>query len=158
MFESHFWAVYPRRDTTPRIQGNKKVLERKLLKAIKDGETTWEEIKTSLENYALSDKVRKGFIQMPATWVNAQGWTYEYDTPETDTQAAWKAMPEARTLDQWRLIFGRPGPHSRQHWLNNWHPAFGPPPGEPGCQVPAEILHEYGWIRLAQLREKYGRN
>lgn len=139
MFETHFWQVFPRRKTTPTIQGSKSKIRKKLEDAIKQGETTWEQIKESLENYAKSDKVQKGYIQMPMTWVNAEGWNYEYTTP---------LVRRPENPDEWRRILGKPGPFTRQHWINNWPiDLFGPEPGQPNCRVPAEIIYEYGWIR-----------
>lgn len=145
MFETHFWLPFPRRKSTPTIQGNKTVIEKKLYEAIAAGKTSWEEIKVSVEAYAKSDKVRDGYIQMPMTWVNAEGWNYEYEIPQS-AEEILAAKPRAeRTDDEWHdillLLVGKKGPWAT-HYLKA-HP-------ELTEGAPDSILGEYG------LEKSYG--
>ena len=135
MFESHFWAVFPRRKTTPTIQGSKTAIEKKLTEAIKVGKTTWEDIKSSVENYAKSDKVKDGYIQMPMTWVNAEGWNYEYEIPQAPEEILAAKPLSERTLEDWRSTLGEPSEFMTAWLLKNPDRWTG---------APEDILIEYG--------------
>jgi len=141
MFETHFWSVYPRRKSTPTIQGSKTAIRKKLEKAVASGETTWEDIKASVEFYAKSDKVAQNFIQMPETWVNKEGWNYEYEIQQS-AEDIFRAKPfNERTLEGWRESLGETG-EWRTHYLKS--------KPELTAGAPQQILEEYG------LEKSYG--
>ena len=140
LFEKHFWKPFPRRKTTPTIQGSKSAIRKKLEKAVSSGETTWEDIKVSVEAYAKSDKVAQGFVQMPETWVNKEGWNYEYEIPQSAEEILAAKPLSERTLEDWREKLGVTTEFNK-HWLGA-HP-------DEWRGAPTEILEEYGLRKQA---------
>ena len=85
-----FWQAYPRRVTTPRIAGKPKAQE-KCEALVKAGTVTWEELVAGAKQYADCDNVMAGYIKLPMTWLNGDGWGDEYDRPaERETPEWWR--------------------------------------------------------------------
>ena len=66
----------------PRKQGPKKKAKESYLKAIKNGETTFEEVKKGLEmyiDYIKTHEISEEYIKHGSTWFNGQCWTDEYN-------------------------------------------------------------------------------
>ena len=146
LFETYFWIPYPRRKSTPTIQGNKTAIEKKLTEAVKAGKTTWEDIKISVEKYAKSDKVDQGFVQMPETWVNKEGWNYEYEIPQTPEEIlAAKPLAERTEEEWWKILGVADSPFLKDFLPRHWRSSDGPPPGSQHCMVPDEIIEKCGW-------------
>lgn len=140
-----FWTLYPRRDTTPRIDGAKKTYE-KVLRIIGDGEATWDEILDGVRSYALCDRVTgkedKKFIKMPITWVNNACWEDEYEPPAKH----WAERPvETWSENEWCDALGDVNNGYRQNEAkNNWNVArYGPKPPHSESKLPAVIQDEY---------------
>jgi hypothetical protein len=75
------------------------------------------------------------FIKLPATWLNKGSWKDEVAAaPNGPANGAG-----ARTLEDWRrLLILYPAKR-----LRDWNrDRLGPPPGSPGCEVPAELIRE----------------
>lgn len=73
LFDS-FWSLYPKKE------GRKKSKE-KYLKAL--DKTSHENIMQGLESYRKCEKVVKGFIMNPETWINGEHWNDEYASTKT---------------------------------------------------------------------------
>jgi hypothetical protein len=43
------------------------------------GKTKWVDFVEGVERYLKSEKVKSGFIKMPATFINAESWKNEYN-------------------------------------------------------------------------------
>ena len=140
MFEINFWNIYPRRESTPTIQGNKKLIEKIIREAIKAGEITWMKLKISVELYAKSDKVRDGYVQMQLTFVRAQGWNYEYEIPKTEREIIAAKPLSERTPEDWQKILGEPTEWNKALLAKNMDRVEG---------APREILEMYGLKREA---------
>jgi len=140
-----FWTLYPRRDTTPRIDGAKKTYE-KVLRVIRDGEATWEEILEGVRSYALCDRVTgkedKKFIKMPITWVNNACWEDEYEPAPVSFE---QKTPSAYTEEDWRQRLGDVNhPFRIQNFsAEKWSDYLGPRPPHPDSIVPPVIQDEY---------------
>ena len=147
-----FWAAYPRRKTTPAIMG-RLIAQKKAGDIVKSGLATWEELIEGANLYAKCDSVAEGYVCMPITWLNQGRWEDEYETAasvhEGQFRKAENTPANLRTMDDWHLLLGKPSEFNRQYLKNNWQNYNGPTPGEPGCLVPAEILREYGFIKVA---------
>jgi hypothetical protein len=123
-----FWLLYPRR------QGRGQAL-----KAFKTAltKTTIDIILQGVENYK---KIKADYADwcMPATWLNGERWLDQpHQQPQPHKPAGQKNYaPTATGIEQerWRArmaSFRKSGA---------WLPSYGPKPGEPGCEVPAEFL------------------
>lgn len=72
---NEFWKRWPRKE-------KKKESRTKYHKIIKSKEATHDRIMTGLDLYLTCEKVQKGFVQMPTTWLNGAGWDDEYEQPQ----------------------------------------------------------------------------
>lgn len=86
-----FWKAFPRRLTTPRITGKRKARE-KCEALVRASGVTWNELIAGAKAYAHCDNVAAGYIKLPMTWLNNDGWEDEYDRPpEKDSPEWWRA-------------------------------------------------------------------
>lgn len=124
-----FWEAYPRRD------GRHKALEawRRAVNAGADPEN----LVCCAQTYAMRCgelKTERQFIKMPQTWLNGKCWEDEQETVDAANDV-WTEF------DQWRLRMGNFV--SKGIWVPE---AYGARPKENGCNVPPEILREFGFI------------
>jgi len=82
----------------------------------------------------------------PATWLNGERWL---DEPENAGAAPYRAATPASTID-----FGNgcsaPRDTIRKIWSSGkWPPDWGPPPGQQGCRIPADLIEELTRERVA---------
>jgi len=70
-YREQFWRRYPRKDDKP-------VALKKLDKIAFSGKTRWIDLISGLERYLRSDDVKRGFIKMPATFLNKESWGNQY--------------------------------------------------------------------------------
>lgn len=66
-YQSEFWGKYLNKTAKPRAM---KALD----KVAFSGKTRWADLMAGLERYNICDKVRKGFVKNPATWINDEDW------------------------------------------------------------------------------------
>ena len=127
--------------------------QQKAERIVRYGLATWEELIEGAKQYAKCDLVAEGYVCMPITWLNQGRWADEYETAasirEEQFIKAENTPINLRTVADWRLLLGKPSEFNHQYLKNNWQHYNGPAPGEPGCLVPAEILREYGFIKVA---------
>jgi hypothetical protein len=69
-FEQQWWPLYPRREAKKEA---KKTCERILRK----GEATADDLVAGVLRYAKSEKVSRGFVKLPAGWLNGALWNDE---------------------------------------------------------------------------------
>lgn len=77
----------------------------------------------------------------PATWLNQGRWQDALAEPGSPPASA---SAQARSASEWRAVVDRF--RRDEHWPAT---GYGPQPGYGGCQVPAEILREFGFMRGA---------
>jgi hypothetical protein len=80
------------------------------------------------------------FIKAPATWLKGDCWADQLNEPIKAGGGSPSAAPELRspetfTRDDWRRRL-----NTLQEREIAWPAAWGPPPGAPGCLVPADLL------------------
>ena len=116
-------------------------------KAIASGGATHAELLAGMMRYAAErtaeverDPERVRFTKHPATWLNKGCWSDGETSGRTSTAAnvvleiRGIPVPEKKifaAITRWRE--GEP-----------WHKPFGPPPNEPGCWIPRQILERAG--------------
>ena len=66
--------------------------------------------------------------------VNGVAWGWW--RPKAETYKAWP-------VDKWESALKRYPPNGTWPW---WQ--IGPPPGDPECLVPAEIISKHGWVEI----------
>ena len=71
-YREQFWRLYPKKE-------DKKTALKALDKIAFAGKTKWSDIMAGVDRYIRSDKVKDGFIKMPATFINAESWKNEYN-------------------------------------------------------------------------------
>src|SRR5271156_2828592 len=75
-YREQFWTKYPnRKDKTAAMKA--------LDKIAKAGKTRWADLINGVERYILSDDVQRGYVKMPATFLNKGSWmNEEQSTPK----------------------------------------------------------------------------
>lgn len=84
-----FWLAFPRRLTTPRITGKRKARE-KCEALVRASKVTWDELIAGAGAYAHCDNVLAGYVKLPMTWLNDDGWDYEYDSLPDKGSQEWQ--------------------------------------------------------------------
>ena len=84
-----FWKAYPRRLTTPRITGKRKARD-KCKYLVRASVVTWGELIAGAKAYAKCDNVLAGYVKLPMTWLNDDGWDYEYDSLPDEGSHDWQ--------------------------------------------------------------------
>lgn len=98
-----FWLAFPRRLTTPRITGKRKAMD-KCKALVRASVVTWDELIVGARAYAKCDNVSAGYIKLPMTWLNDDGWDYEYDSlPEEGTDEWCRKRCEDALVGPFRL-------------------------------------------------------
>ena len=126
-----WYEAYPRKKSP-------KIAERAFEKVRKAGEISFDDLmertRAQAREWALWPPDRKQFIPYPASWLNAGEYLNVYDQPGAQQAPV---DPKAFTRAQWEncLALSR----SEGRWLAAW----GPPPGDHGCLVPADLLMRY---------------
>jgi len=126
-----FWIAYPRRKTTPPIQG-KYNCSKKWAILIEEGINP-QDIINGAKSYAKSDVVKDGYVKMPMTYLNGRFWLDEEPIDlktqeEFDRIEAYKTPYQHRTATQWSLIFPVVTEMSLKTWQSHRH---GPKPSSP---------------------------
>lgn len=99
------------------------------------------------------------FPPMPETWLNQGRWMDEPSGAElvgpNGKKWGWWSGLEAKlqnlSHDYWRKAIADHKPNGTWPW---W--IFGPPPGDPGCLVPAELVAEYGYEEIYKGKITHG--
>lgn len=128
-----FRAAYPKRDGTDPKEPARKKFEAMVKSGINP-----DLIIAGAEVFAAAEQKRGNigsrFIPHSATWLNKRQW--EDHQPQRETSAASEAESWRIPVENWR--------RDPSTWASH---AWGPAPGEPGCQVPKSLL-----TNLAQSR------
>lgn len=77
LFET-WWAIYPRRV-------EKKAAKSLFLGIIRRGEVTFDDLCAGAARYCESDRVRRGYVKDPTTWLNKGCWADEPDAQSPTT-------------------------------------------------------------------------
>jgi uncharacterized protein YdaU (DUF1376 family) len=128
-----FWKAYPRRVNRVRAHAAF-VLARKT--------ASFEQLIAAARRYAAENVgKRMQHVARPENWLGDQRW---FDDPENATAGEHPTGFAFQSPDHWR--------HRMRIWFDeehggptrkNWPKAWGPPPGEPGCDVPHEVIAEF---------------
>jgi uncharacterized protein YdaU (DUF1376 family) len=127
-----FWKAYPRRVNRVRAYAAF-VLARKT--------ASFEQLIAAARRFAVENSGKQlRHVARPENWLGDQRWL---DDPENATVGDGDGFA-FQSPDHWR--------HRMRIWFDeehggptrkNWPKAWGPPPGEPGCNVPHEVLAEF---------------
>jgi uncharacterized protein YdaU (DUF1376 family) len=128
-----FWKAYPRRVNRVRAYAAF-VLARKT--------ASFEQLIAAARRYAAENSGKQmQHVARPENWLGDQRW---FDDPENATAGEHPMGFAFQSPDHWR--------HRMRIWFDeehggptrkNWPKAWGPPPGEPGCNVPHEVIAEF---------------
>jgi hypothetical protein len=132
-----FWAAFPK----GRKQGKGAtalLFEKIVAGKHKVGRATAQELIDAATAYAKTSPDPE-FTPAPSTWLNGGRWMD--DVSPTKASGPWwtdRVRVQAVTADRWRTGI-------REHAGAVWPISkLGPPPGQPSCVVPAEIIAELG--------------
>ncbi len=134
---SRWYALYPRKK-------DRATAKKAFANAQARGLLNFDELVAVTKRFAESvrDKERE-FVKYPATWLNAESFLDEPDKPgaaSNPSLAEPSRGPESFSDLDWKHRL-----HSHRA-KGEWSSYWGPPPGEPGCKVPAHLLNGCAWI------------